>query len=480
MGKTPQQRIAQIEEELRRIEIKKEELRSELEELRRLPAPESVHQPLPGGPTTPDEKIALFLSLFRCRESVFPRLWENSRSGKKGYSPVCLNEWARGICEKPRIKCAECLNQRFSPLDEEAVLAHLTGRQTIGTYAIREDNTCVFLAADFDGDGWEADVTAYRDAAGSLGMDVAVERSRSGQGAHGWIFFAASTPATLARRLGTLITAKASSLHSGMKLVTYDRFFPNQDMLPDGGFGNLIALPLQKAPREHGNTVFLDKDLRPIADQWSYPLTSGRTRSRDESLSPAIMKLRASSPLRCKAVTSFWIVTRPSAPILRSKSHQRTQINRISDAFKISPGSPAASGSRCNPRHRLWQSPILGFERFCGLLAANIPYPCGFPSNGVFHSIGDLCKIGFSGTAGCKPRWRRRISDERLRMFECDTPQRQNRGGSVSGRCLGANQRRPATPLSPNAIHRDSESRVSIAGSRASTGIHCDRQRRRH
>jgi hypothetical protein len=91
-GKTQQQRIAQIEEELRRIEIKKEALRSELEELRRLPAPESVHQPLPGEPTTPDEKIALFLSLFRCRENVFPRLWENSRSGKKGYSPVCLNE----------------------------------------------------------------------------------------------------------------------------------------------------------------------------------------------------------------------------------------------------------------------------------------------------------------------------------------------------------------------------------------------------
>ena len=265
----PRERIAEIEEEIRQIEGRMQALRRELEELRRVPVREPVHQPS-GGLLTPDEKVALFLSLFRCRESVFPRLWENSRSGKKGYSPVCLNEWARGICEKPRVKCAECLNQRFPPLDEEAVLAHLMGRQTIGTYAIREDNTCVFLAADFDGDGWEADVTAYRDAAESLGMDVAVERSRSGQGAHGWIFFAAPTPATLARRLGTLITAKASSLHSGMKLATYDRFFPNQDTLPDGGFGNLIALPLQKAPREHGNTVFLDKDLRPIADQWSY------------------------------------------------------------------------------------------------------------------------------------------------------------------------------------------------------------------
>lgn len=269
-GKTPQQRLAQIEEELRRIEIKKDALRSELEELRRLPGPEAVHQPSAEGPATPEEKIALFLSLFRCRESVFPRLWENSRSGKKGYSPVCLNEWVRGICEKPRVKCAECFNQRFAPLDEEAVLAHLTGRQTIGTYAIREDNTCVFLAADFDGDGWETDVTAYREAAESFGLDVAVERSRSGQGAHGWIFFTGPTPATLARRLGTLITTKASTLHAGMKLATYDRFFPNQDTLPDGGFGNLIALPLQKGPREQENTVFLDKSLRSISDQWGY------------------------------------------------------------------------------------------------------------------------------------------------------------------------------------------------------------------
>ena len=268
--KAPPERIAEIEEELRRIESKKQALHRELEDLRRIPEPATVHQPSSGGPVTADEKIALFLSLFRCRESVFPRLWQNPRSGKKGYSPVCLNEWVRGICEKPRVKCAECLSQKFPPLDENAVLAHLIGKHTIGTYAIREDNTCVFLAADFDGDGWEADVTAYREAAESLGIDVAVERSRSGQGAHGWIFFASPAPASQARRLGTLITAKASSLHAGMKLATYDRFFPNQDTLPDGGFGNLIALPLQKGPREQGNTVFLDKDLCAISDQWEY------------------------------------------------------------------------------------------------------------------------------------------------------------------------------------------------------------------
>ena len=104
--------------------------------------------------------------------------------GKKGYAPVCRNEWVRGVCEKPRIKCSECPHQNFPALDEAAVIAQLTGRHTIGTYAIREDNTCRFLAADFDGEGWEADVAAYRDAAAALGVEAGIERSRSGQGAH--------------------------------------------------------------------------------------------------------------------------------------------------------------------------------------------------------------------------------------------------------------------------------------------------------
>ena len=262
-------RISEIEEELRMIELHRHTLLSEMQKLRRemevpkLPLSEGV-------PRSSDEKVVLFLSLFGARRSVYPRLWENLKTGRKGYSPVCLNDWRRGVCEKPRMKCSDCSHQDFPPLDHSAVFDHLIGKHTIGTYAIREDDTCVFLAADFDGDGWVEDVAAYRRAGEELGLSIAVERSRSGNGGHAWIFFAQPVDSALARRLGTVIVARASAVHTEMRLSTYDRFFPNQDTLPKGGFGNLIALPLQQQPRQSGNTLFLNDQLQPISDQWSY------------------------------------------------------------------------------------------------------------------------------------------------------------------------------------------------------------------
>ncbi len=176
---------------------------------------------------------------------------------------------SRGLRET-RVKCSECVHQAFPPLDETAARDHLTGKSVIGTYAIRRDNTCSFLAADFDGHGWREDIRACRDAARELGVEVAVERSRSGDGGHAWIFFDEPVSSLLARRLGTLIVAKASALHPAMSLASYDRFFPNQDTLPAGGFGNLIALPLQAKARESGNSVFLDDDFSPLPDQWTF------------------------------------------------------------------------------------------------------------------------------------------------------------------------------------------------------------------
>lgn len=262
-------RIAQIDQELQRLESLRKQLLAEMQILRR----EETLQVLPlaeSAPQSSEEKISLFLSLFVTRRSVYPRLWNNPKSGRKGYSPVCRNEWVRGICEKPRIKCSECNHQNFPQLDRSAVHDHLTGKQTIGTYAIKEDGTCCFLAADFDGEGWEADVTAYRRSAEELGFEIAVERSRSGNGGHAWLFFEQPVPAVVARRLGTLIVARASSTNAQFKLSTYDRFFPNQDTIPKGGFGNLISLPLQAEPRKSGNTVFLDPELQPLPDQWAY------------------------------------------------------------------------------------------------------------------------------------------------------------------------------------------------------------------
>lgn len=159
-------------------------------------------------PRTSAEKIALFLDLLGTRRSVFPRRWENNKTGKSGYSPACDNDSfanrQSGICRKPMVKCTECRHQRFPPLDERAVESHLRGEQTLGVYAIGTDDTCRFLAADFDGDGWRDDVLAYREAAESVGIAVMIERSRSGNGAHGWIFFVEPVPAAVARRLGTI------------------------------------------------------------------------------------------------------------------------------------------------------------------------------------------------------------------------------------------------------------------------------------
>lgn len=225
---------------------------------------------LNSAPVTPDEKIDVFLKLFRCRESVYPKRWENAKSGKSGYAPACRNEWVQPICQKPKIKCTDCCNQAFLPLNDEAARAHLEGQLTIGTYAIDEDDSCAFLACDFDGPGWKEDVSAYRDLAKALGVEVAVERSRSGQGAHAWIFFDGRVPARMARNLGTLILSRCIEVRHQLSVDSFDRFFPSQDYLPKGGFGNLIALPLQKTPRESGKSCFLDERFSVIQDQWGY------------------------------------------------------------------------------------------------------------------------------------------------------------------------------------------------------------------
>ena len=225
--------------------------------------------------------MALFLDLFGTRRSVFPKRWENAKTGKSGYAPACDNEWRPGVCRKPQIKCTECPHQKFPPLDDHAVEAHLRGIHALGVYAITDDNSCRFLAADFDGDGWKENIAAYREAGSRAGVMVALERSRSGRGGHAWIFFSEPVPASLARKLGVILLAKASALRPTMGLDAFDRFFPNQDVVSVGGFGNLIALPLAKHPRQDANTLFLDEEFRPIPDQWTY-LASLRRLSRPQ------------------------------------------------------------------------------------------------------------------------------------------------------------------------------------------------------
>jgi len=216
------------------------------------------------------EKIALFRSLFRGRDDVYPKRWENARTRRSGYAPVCGNEWKPRICGKPRIKCGACPNQAFLAVTDEAMGEHLRGRGTVGVYPMLPDGQCWFLAADFDRESWRADAGAFLAACRSKGVPGVLERSRSGNGGHAWIFFAEPVPAALARRLGSYLLTEAMESRPDLGFKSYDRFFPSQDTLPEGGFGNLIALPLQGGPREQGNSLFLDQSFTPYGDQWAF------------------------------------------------------------------------------------------------------------------------------------------------------------------------------------------------------------------
>ena len=221
------------------------------------------------------EKIELFRSLFRGREDVFAKCWQSTTSGKSGYQPVCENEWAEGLCDKRKYKCANCPNRVLKSLTDEDIYKHLEGkdglaRDVIGIYPMLQDETCHFLCADFDDDSFEKDVTAFREVCEELNVPICVERSRSGNGAHAWIFFESPVPAATARKLGSGILTKAMERRGELSFKSYDRLFPNQDTMPDGGFGNLVALPLQGLARKSGNSVFVDDNLNPYEDQWAY------------------------------------------------------------------------------------------------------------------------------------------------------------------------------------------------------------------
>lgn len=236
------------------------------------------------------EKIILFRSLFRGREDVFPKRFESAKSGKSGYQPSCNNEWKKGLCKKPKIKCANCDSRDFIPLSIDIIRNHLMGRDvksrskknfTIGIYPMLPDETRWFLAVDFDKESWMKDSKAYLETCRSFCVPAILERSRSGNGGHIWIFFAEPIPAKLARQLGAFMLTQAMENRPEMRFDSYDRFFPSQDTMPKGGFGNLIALPLQKEPRKNGNCVFIDEKFIPYADQWAF-LSSVQCLTRGE------------------------------------------------------------------------------------------------------------------------------------------------------------------------------------------------------
>ena len=280
-----------IEARLLALELEKQSL---FERKRQLVAADQLNdQTIPAidVPVSTGDKIALFRSLFRGREDIYALRWENSQ-GRQGYALACENEWRQGICYKPKVKCGDCRHRAFLPLDDRAVYAHLSGKKTVGLYPLLRDDHTWFLAVDFDKSDWQQSVQAFRGVCEEHAVPCSVERSRSGEGAHVWLFFIQSVPAALARRLGFALLDRAMEQHAGLSFESYDRLFPNQDMLPEGGFGNLIALPLQRGPRQSGNSVFIDVHFEAIGDQWAY--LSGVRKMESEQIEQCLSRLQIS------------------------------------------------------------------------------------------------------------------------------------------------------------------------------------------
>lgn len=334
-------------------------------------------------PLTGPEKVSLFRSLFRGRDDVFPVLWTSSKTGRTGYSPACSNEWKPGVCEKPRVRCGECPNQAFVPVSDRVILDHLRGRHVAGAYPLLADETCWFLAADFDKADWQSDVTAFRDACADAGLPVAVERSRSGNGAHAWFFFDAPVSAAVARRMGCSLMMRAMSRRPGLDMTSYDRLFPNQDTMPRGGFGNLIAFPLQRGSRAKDNTVFVDEAFDPFPDQWGYlagvqriPASTVERVAADAERSGQVLGVRASG-LDDEDAAAPWLIppsgrSLPVVPTVTKPVPTRVEATLAQRLFISKDGLPS---SLINALRRLtaFQNPDFYQKQRLRLSTARIP-----------------------------------------------------------------------------------------------------------
>ena len=219
-------------------------------------------------PLSPEAKIRLFKNRFSGRTDLYARRWESRDSKKKGYAPVCGNEWREGICKKPKVRCHDCNHRAFEPVTDGVIRKHLTGAEVVGLYPLDTQSRCRFIVSDFDHDGWQDDTRALIRTCRRLDIPALPEISRSGDGAHVWFFFDSPVAAGIARRFVTALIERTCREERLLSLSSHDRLIPNQDVLTGAGFGSLVALPLQKYARERGATVFVDDDLLSVTDPW--------------------------------------------------------------------------------------------------------------------------------------------------------------------------------------------------------------------
>lgn len=244
--------IAELRARMLVLDRERQELQKRLAELTSLPSSDRAlrsSEQIAGGTgqvvnaSPVAAKVALFRRLFAGRTDVYPVRWENTAAQKSGYAPACANEWLRGVCAKPQVRCTECSHQAFIPVSDEMIESHLRGEMraggrvvafVAGVYPLLTDETCRFLAVDFDGESWCRDALVFVEACRKRNVPAALERSRSGQGGHVWIFFGEPVAARDARQLGALLLTAALEQRPEVGFDSYDRMFPSQDMLPKG------------------------------------------------------------------------------------------------------------------------------------------------------------------------------------------------------------------------------------------------------
>ena len=307
--------------------------------------------------STPDDKIRFYFDLFHCRSDVYALRWENRRDGRSGWMPAIRGYWRKGMnrAEAP-----------YLPLTPDIVGQHLRGEVHIGLYPLGDDDTCWWVAADFDKEAAMLDALAFMKAARAHKVPAALEVSQSGRGAHVWIFFAQATSAAVARQIATSLLGEAFQLRGSMHLSSYDRLFPSQDVHTGRGMGNLIAAPLNGKRRQHGTTVFLDPaTLEPFDDQWAYLSSVARLSAKDvTTVSRALPDPQIGHHVRrLRLPTSSKIVPRPAA-IIRAAFASRITLtaNDLGPAM-ISAVKHAASirnpefDARQRARRSTWDTP---------------------------------------------------------------------------------------------------------------------------